>query len=142
MSGAGCGPRGRALQARTRAAPGLRSGGIMTALQGACWTGTGRKPSSQETRPGAEPREPPWAVARAAVERREAGVPIARDAPRLASADTVVAPRGAPPPRVIEGTRKREGAARAPRQAGGGALLSDNREAEAAADDGRLSVVH
>src|SRR5262249_11683721 len=57
-----------------------------------------RLPSSQEARPRAEPLAS-MPVVRAAVERREASIPIARDAPRLASAMFRCAlRRSAPPP--------------------------------------------
>ena len=60
----------------------------MTALQGACWTGTGRS-SPRPRKPGPElRREAPAGVRREPhVERREASAPIARCAPRFARAD-------------------------------------------------------
>src|SRR5262249_15253678 len=61
--------------------------------------------ASQEARPGAAANGR-LAIARAAVERREANVPIARDVPRLASADLIKAPCGAPLPSGRRDKRK------------------------------------
>ena len=54
-SGTGCGPRGRGSYPRTRAVPGIESGGTTTALRGARWTGW-RNCQFPETRPGTEPQ--------------------------------------------------------------------------------------
>jgi hypothetical protein len=87
--GAGCGPRGRGSQPRTRATPGPRPGGITTALRGARWTGTGCR-SPRPRKRGPELRWSFHSAGRAAVERREAWRPIARTPPCFAGTELLV----------------------------------------------------
>jgi len=101
-SGSGCGARGRGSQPRTREAPGPRPGGMMTALQGACWTGTGRARLTA-ARPRRRKRGPGACVAGAsrrretAMERRSARV-SRQTRPRRKAWNEDVAPPGAPSP--------------------------------------------
>ena len=80
--GQGAAPAGSACRPGTRAAPGIAPGGTMTALQGACWTGTGADKAPRPRKPGPELRRmaPNGAPPRAAAERRGAS---ARAVPHL-----------------------------------------------------------
>jgi hypothetical protein len=77
VGGAGCGARGRGSQPRTREASGPRPTGIMTGVQGACWTAGARCSGSQarpEVSAGLRPRTktPRWSAGRRRAPRRGA----------------------------------------------------------------------
>jgi hypothetical protein len=122
-SPAGAASRAQASHACSRAIPGARPGGTMTALRGARWTGTGcrsprpRKRGPELVRSTLRQKWPP-------VERRKAWCPDRKGCRRVWShtCGFVKAPFGAPLPLMVRGEntpparprRKQQGGFRAP----------------------------